>query len=78
MTSKYYYNPSITKRWILWLRNNKYFAAKDLDSGIKKLDSYLKGLSPAQLKLIFDLVDLMKMRNEEDKRVGNQNKGKRK
>lgn len=63
----------IAKRWLPWLRNDDDVAADDTNLGFEKLKADLKDLSPAQLKLVFDLVEQMKMRNKEDKQVGNQN-----
>ena len=48
-----------------------------LNAQIRFFELALKeGLSPAQPKLIFNVVDQMKIRNEEDKKEVNQNNGK--
>ena len=71
LTNEFDDQPSIAKRWIPWLRNNDDVASENADLGVKKIESDLKGLSTAQLKLITDLIDQMKMRNEEDKKTIN-------
>jgi len=74
LADKFDDQPSIAKQWIPWLRNNDDVAANNADLGVNKIESDLKGLSPAQLKLITDLIDQMKMRNEEDKKSINRNR----
>ena len=63
----------IARRWIPWLRNNNDVAAEDVDSGFEKLESDLKGLSAAQQKLVFNLVEQMRICNEEDNKPDNHN-----
>ena len=75
MLGKFDYDPSIriSKRWIPWLRTNNDVATGDVVMSWDKLKADLAGLSTAQLKLVFDLVEQLRMRNEEDKRLGNPN-----
>ncbi len=73
MAGKFDHELSVAKRWIPWLRNYDDVAAEDTNLGFEKLKADLKELSPAQLKLIFDLVEQMRTCNEENDKVDKQN-----
>ncbi len=58
------------KRWIPWLRTNTDMPKGSVIDTWEKLISDLERLTVAQLKLVLDLVQQMKLANEEDKKTG--------
>ena len=61
------------KRWIPWLRTNTDMPTDSVIDTWEKLRSALERLTVAQLKLVLDLVQQMKLANEEDKEPGKSN-----
>ncbi len=61
------------KRWIPWLRTNTDMPTDSVIDTWEKLISDLERLTVAQLKLVLDLVQQMKLANEEDKKPGKSN-----
>ena len=61
------------KRWIPWLQTNTDMPTDSVIDTWEKLRSDLERLTVAQLKLVFDLVQQMKLANEEDKKPSKSN-----